>query len=760
VDHTFVFLLRVSASVRFKSLGVIGERTMPMMPALLLGLLGISIPILIHLLHRQKTQPVLWGAMQFLRTSPLQMKQRKKVEHWLLMAMRMLAIAVLAFLLARPRLPQSSFIPKAWTDAPIDVAVILDHSLSTGRMAGDHTVFDRAVATAGILIDQLKSTDTISVILAEHKSRTLNSQPIKKNNSEAIGQLKQQLSQEPQGMTDCSIPEAISAANRLLAGGRHANKAIIVISDQQRSNWHIKDDALWRAAAGEQPYPVYSFPIAPDAEMINVSVSSLNIQPPILGVNRPVQFTAEVVNTGTQPMSALTARLIINGNAIDSKPVIALAPKSSTTIRFDLDTGLSQTGSNRVQISVDAKDALAADNQAVAAANVLEHIPVLVIDGQLSDAGTYKSSQFLQAAMQPQDPSLVQANVVSLSQAVSARLEDYMVVVVNDVPLLPPSLRDRLSDYARSGHGVWIILGPRTEQSTIEKQMNGLFATTQSELMDMSNSPSGLEIKDASNPVVQIVTGDQHNALTGISTRKWWALKPTDSQTILAAGNGDPLIMEHPMGTNGGIIDIWTSSVDGSWNNWNLMPNFVPLVNETIYHLSAASMHGLENHGLEAGQPIEWAGPAKPAVKSVQIILPDHSTVSRTPVFNHGRWLLTYPDTYLPGIYKLQFTPDDVAPVYYGVNIDRSELDPTSLDTDDLNWLKTAKYLDPARPTITAADLPAILRCTGQPPEMWGFLAAALLGCLLVETFITFRLIGSQKRVDVAGAGMIGANPA
>jgi len=735
---------------------------MPLMPSLLLGLLGVSIPIVIHLLHRQRTQPVLWGAMQFLRTSPLQMKRKKKVDHWLLMAMRILALAVLAFLLARPRMPRSALVPKGLSDAPIDAAVILDHSLSTGRMAAGQTVFDRGIATSDKILGQLKSADTFSIVLAEHKARALNVQPIKKSDASAISQLRQKLGQERQGMTDCSIPEAISAARRLLASGRNTSKLIIVVSDQQRTNWHIKDDALWSAALGERNpasaknLTVYSFPIAPDAEMSNVSVSSLTIQPTILGVNRPVQINAEVSNTGTQPMSGMFARLVVNGKEIDTKPVSQLSPKSSATIRFDIDGGLTQPGSNWVKIAVNAVDGLAADNEAVAAANVLERIPVLVIDGQLSDAGTFKSSQFLQAAMQPQDPSLVQANVVSMSDATSLKLDDYTVVVVNDVPMLPTSLRDRLADYARSGHGLWIILGPKTQKSMIEKDLatNGLLAAQVREVMSPADAPSGLEVKDPTNPVVKIVTGNQRNALTGTATRKWWAIKPADAQVILSASNGDPLVMERPFGTNGGIVDIWASSVDGTWNNWNLVPNFVPLVNETIYHLSAARLHGLENHGIEAGQPIEWAGPAKPAVRSVQITLPDNTSVSRPATFNNGRWLVTYPDTYLPGIYKLQFTPTEVPSVFYGVNIDHTELDPTMLDPDDVNWLKNGNYLDPSLPIIAEADLPMVIRREGQAREMWGWLGGVLLATLLIETFITYRLIGSQKRVDVAGAGL------
>src|SRR3954469_24243148 len=64
-----------------------------------IGAFVVSIPIIIHLLHRQRTQPVLWGAMIFLRMSVLQQKRRKRVEHWLLMLLRLGLLALLVALL-------------------------------------------------------------------------------------------------------------------------------------------------------------------------------------------------------------------------------------------------------------------------------------------------------------------------------------------------------------------------------------------------------------------------------------------------------------------------------------------------------------------------------------------------------------------------------------------------------------------------------------------------------------------------------------
>src|SRR5436305_14840674 len=95
---------------------------------LLFGLAAAAVPVIIHLLHRQRTVPVRWGAMQFLLENPLQFRRRRKVDHWLLLLARMALLALLAFLLARPLLTNPRFNPLPAASAT-DIAVVVDHSL-------------------------------------------------------------------------------------------------------------------------------------------------------------------------------------------------------------------------------------------------------------------------------------------------------------------------------------------------------------------------------------------------------------------------------------------------------------------------------------------------------------------------------------------------------------------------------------------------------------------------------------------------------
>src|SRR6478672_2467833 len=99
-----------------------------LMAPLLIGVLAASVPVIIHLLHRQRTVPVQWGAMQFLMEAPLQFRRRRKVDHWLLLLARIAMLALLAFLLARPLIRAAALSPLA-PGAGADVAVVVDHSL-------------------------------------------------------------------------------------------------------------------------------------------------------------------------------------------------------------------------------------------------------------------------------------------------------------------------------------------------------------------------------------------------------------------------------------------------------------------------------------------------------------------------------------------------------------------------------------------------------------------------------------------------------
>ncbi|TVR41791.1 MAG: hypothetical protein EA402_12685 [Planctomycetota bacterium] len=71
-------------------------------PLALLGLAAIALPILIHLLVRQRPRPRDWAAMAWLAAAVVQAQRRYRLTNFLLLLLRCLAVALIALAVARP----------------------------------------------------------------------------------------------------------------------------------------------------------------------------------------------------------------------------------------------------------------------------------------------------------------------------------------------------------------------------------------------------------------------------------------------------------------------------------------------------------------------------------------------------------------------------------------------------------------------------------------------------------------------------------
>ncbi len=69
--------------------------------AMLAGLVGAIVPIVIHLLNRTRDPVIEWGAMQFLELGR-QERRRMRLNELLLMLAQMALLALVALALARP----------------------------------------------------------------------------------------------------------------------------------------------------------------------------------------------------------------------------------------------------------------------------------------------------------------------------------------------------------------------------------------------------------------------------------------------------------------------------------------------------------------------------------------------------------------------------------------------------------------------------------------------------------------------------------
>ena len=98
-------------------------------PLLLAGLAAVAVPILIHLLLRERPRPRPWAAMRWLLAAHREASRRWRLTNLLLLLLRCLAVALLALAVARPALPGLG--------GGAHLVIIVDRSASMGPRGAD-----------------------------------------------------------------------------------------------------------------------------------------------------------------------------------------------------------------------------------------------------------------------------------------------------------------------------------------------------------------------------------------------------------------------------------------------------------------------------------------------------------------------------------------------------------------------------------------------------------------------------------------------
>src|SRR5437764_5322828 len=133
-----------------------------MHPILLLGAALVGLPILLHLIMRQEPKRLPFPAFRLLKQR-LKTNQRKlRLRHFLLLALRMLLIALFCLALYQPSVLSERFNLRG--EQPIAVVVVIDTTPSMGYAVGDKTRLDEARRRALEFLDDLPENSIVAVV--------------------------------------------------------------------------------------------------------------------------------------------------------------------------------------------------------------------------------------------------------------------------------------------------------------------------------------------------------------------------------------------------------------------------------------------------------------------------------------------------------------------------------------------------------------------------------------------------------------------
>lgn len=137
-------------------------------PLFLLGALAVAIPVVLHLARRRTRKEIPFGSLMFLAPTAPRFEARKQLEHWLLLALRCLAVALLAAALARPFLDRV-MPPAAAAGVGERVVLLVDTSASMKRGG----LWNDAVARARARLERARPNDRLAVMTFGRQVETL-----------------------------------------------------------------------------------------------------------------------------------------------------------------------------------------------------------------------------------------------------------------------------------------------------------------------------------------------------------------------------------------------------------------------------------------------------------------------------------------------------------------------------------------------------------------------------------------------------------
>jgi hypothetical protein len=531
-------------------------------PLFLLGLAALAVPVLIHLTQRERKSVVEFPSLMFLRKIPYESVQRRRIRDWLLLALRLAAIALIVAAFARPFLRGSDL--AAAPGGARDIVVLLDRSYSMGYADS----WSRAQRAAAAALESATPADRISLVLfADTAEVALRSTP---DRSRAVAEI----TAASPGPGSTKYGPALKLAGSLLAESLLPRKEVILVSDFQRGGWQ-PDDTL-RLPGGTT---------VTTAVVEGAQGASLALTPVALlrsreaGQPERVTVTAGVLNRTATAASDVPINLEIDGRVVQDLR-LTVAPTASASISFAPVTITAPNTRAVVRLGAAggaAVDALPRDNVFNFVLTPAAPVPVMAVS-----QGPAEATLYLSRALAIGEAPRFDASMQSPEALAGDAMNRARVIFLNDVPI-GDSVATKLVTFVEGGGGLMMALGqraswPASRASWLPVSIGPPVDRTRGAAARLSGMDYGHAIFE---PFRAPRSGD-------FSTARFYSYRgltaAKDASVLARFDTGEPALVERAAGR--GRVLVYASTLDLAWNDLALKPMFLPFVHQLGRHLS------------------------------------------------------------------------------------------------------------------------------------------------------------------------------
>lgn len=712
-------------------------------------LAAAAAPILIHLWNRRHHRQTAWAAMEFLLKALEQNTRRLFFEQWLLLAIRTAIIVLLVLAVAEPYWKHSGL--AASGEGTTHRMLVVDGSYSMDFKPTDQSRFEKAKELARRIVEDSPHGDAFTLLLMSSPCRIVVGKPVL-DRAEILREID--ALQPTQVVAD--MPGALAAIEQLLPKvhqeyPRITQNEIYFITDLQRVSWwpdkiDINEFRRRTAALADKATIIILDVGQPAAD--NLAVTALGLSDPVAIAGRDATIQTSIKNFGRKTITRQLVELLVDGRRVERMFVDVPA---GGEISLNFHHRFETPGDHAVEIRVPG-DALEADNHRFLALSVREDVRVLCIDGRPSGERFHGTADYLVEALSPQgkdsQQNAIKPEVAAESALVERELARYDCVFICNVAQLTSHEARLLTNYLHNGGNVVFFLGDRVMAERYNRELaDGITGGQQGRagegrilpvrLGELVDEPQlRLDPLEFRHPIVKAFRGRGETGLLTTPVFKYIKLqvpKNSSARIVLAAANGDPLVVEERI--ERGYVIVVATSADTSWTAMPLWPSFLPLVHEILTFCLGGEV---ERRNLNVGEPITAAAPSASADAPVNMQTPDGRTQNAQLNTQDGVNLLRFADTDQSGIYTARIGAPIDRDRIFAVNVDTVESDLAQLSPEELQadvwpgvtFLHQTAWQNVGRPVVGAS-----LGSGGLQVD----LLYGVLGLLFLETFVAWR---------------------
>ncbi len=697
------------------------------------GAIGASIPLILHLLNRERARRLIFSTVRFIQMSHQTNVRRHKLKRLLLLLMRILMLALLGLAFARPFFADAPVITQK-TGGKRNAVIILDTSYSM-QYEG---VFENAKKEAVEILDGLDASDAACLILSSDNARVV--APL----GSEFSHIRTALNNAETSDEHTDYLDAMQTADEVLQSIPIGQKQVYLIGDMQKRGWEnfIETDKL------SPNVQIYFVDVRAEKPQ-NYAVTEISVPPVVLKEQKASQLVARVHNFGDEPVENLQVRLFIDGNAIDSVE-LDIEPDDLADAVFKVEFQDEATHTGWVELP---EDALGVDNKRYFTLQSLQSIKVHAVREQQRTRSRYQTVEtfFMKKALASGSDAVQIDFTESVSVPNASTLESVDVLILADVAELSSGEAERVKAYVAAGGGLIVTVGDNIDADVYKQRLSGETGLMPCDFVQAVGDALNREqfrvlaTVKYEHPIFAPFKEPNHGDFGKARFYRIFQAVPTKDATVIAAyDDGSPALFEKPYGTLGRVL-CFTSTIDREWNDLPIRAVYLPFLHEAIKYLALKDVDAAPNYRVgdsvelkvsedESGDTVGNREIAVFNPNNVETRL--QRSENSTEVSSQGS--VFYADTAVPGIYSVHTSGADST--YFIVNVDTTESDLAARDVEELTSMLKGAADESVEEEATTELIAQYHEDVEKNQNVWVYLMLAVFALAVTEMFLANRV--------------------